>query len=334
MSDLVSVIIVNWNGRHHLETCLPALMQQTYGSVEIILVDNNSSDDSTQFVQAHFPQVRVLPLRENVGFARGNNVGILASTAPFVATLNNDTKPRPNWLTELVTAARASPDIGMVASKMLFFDRPQMINSAGIAIDRAGIAWDRWGGQADSGSSDGASSDDAAADIFGACAGAALYRRAMLDQVGLFDEDYFMYLEDVDLAWRGQLAGWRCVYAPTAVVYHHHSASAVEGSPFKSRLLGRNKLWTIMKNYPWPLVALYWPLIALYDAGSVGVALLQRRDVNPLIGRLWALPGLGKMWRKRRAVQRLRAISARRLRALMAPVAAPATVQRRYRHLQ
>ncbi len=326
MSEFVSVIIVNWNGRHHLELCLPALAQQTHTQFEIILVDNSSTDDSITFVQSHFPEVRVISLNENQGFARGNNIGIEASTAPFVALLNNDTKPESTWLEQLVNTALMDERVGMVASKMLFFDRPHIINSAGICLDRVGIAWDRLGGQ---------SNDDTAVveEIFGGCGGAVLYRRAMLNEIGLFDEAYFAYLEDVDLAWRAQLAGWRCLYVSTAVVYHRHSATSVEGSPFKSRLLGRNKVWTILKNYPLAPLLRYLPLIMLYDAGSVWVALWHRRDPNPLIGRLMALPGLPKVLRKRAALQKKRQLSAAEMLKLMEPVAAPKRVQDRYQHL-
>jgi GT2 family glycosyltransferase len=214
----------------------------------------------------------------------------------------------------------------MVASKMLFYDRPHIINSAGICVDRAGIAWDRFGGRLN---------DDKVVveEIFGGCGGAVLYRRDMLDEIGLFDEDYFAYLEDVDLAWRAQLAGWRCLYVSTAVVLHRHSATSGEGSPFKSRLLGRNKTWTILKNYPLGLLVRYLPLILLYDAGSVWVALLQRRDVNPLVGRVMALPKLAQILRKRVFIQKKRVVSLPRLLELMAPVASPMAVQNRYKHL-
>jgi len=323
---VVSVIIVNWNGRHHLELCLPALTQQTYAPFEIILVDNGSTDGSTSYVQKHFPEVRVIALAENHGFARGNNIGIEASTAPFVALLNNDTKPDPSWLADLINTAMTDERVGIVASKMLFFDRPHLINSAGICLDRVGIAWDRLGGMPN---------DDAVVveAVFGGCGGAVLYRRAMLDEIGLFDEDYFAYLEDVDLAWRASLTGWRCLYVSTAVVYHRHSATSVEGSPFKSRLLGRNKVWMILKNYPLLPLLRYLPLILLYDAGSVWVSLWQRRDPNPLIGRLMALPGLPKVLRKRAALQKKKALSGTEMLMLMEPVASPKNVQNRYQHL-
>lgn len=327
MSELVSVIVVNWNGRHHLEMCLPALAAQTYPNYEIILVDNGSTDGSVPYVREQFPQARLICLDENAGFARPNNIGIRASQATYLATLNNDTKVDPNWLTELVRAAEANPAAGMCAAKLLFYDRPDVVNSAGICLDRLGIAWDRWGGRVD------AAEGAAPTAVFGPSAGAALYRRAMLDEIGLFDEDYFAYLEDVDLAWRARLAGWDCLYVDTAVVYHRHSATAVEGSPFKNRLLGRNKVWTILKNYPAPALFLYLPLILAYDLGSVAAALGQRRDASPLYGRLQALAGFAKMWRKRRLIQRRRRISNREMLRLMEPVASPANVFRRYRHL-
>ena len=221
MVDRVAVIVVNKNGRHHLADCFQSLVAQTYSNFEIILVDNDSVDDSVPYVQANFPQVQIICLETNAGFAAGNNIGIQATEAPWIATLNNDTKVDSNWLTELALAAQSNERVGMCASKMLFYDRPHLINSTGICVDRAGIAWDRRGGEADD------EREEAAVPVFGPSAGAALYRRSMLNEIGLFDEDYFAYLEDVDLAWRARLVGWRCLYAPTAVVYHRHSATSI-----------------------------------------------------------------------------------------------------------
>ncbi|MCB8927710.1 MAG: glycosyltransferase family 2 protein [Ardenticatenaceae bacterium] len=327
MSASVSIIVVNWNGRHHLEWCLPTLLAQTYPNFDIIIVDNGSKDDSCEYVQANYPEIRLIALPQNVGFARGNNVGIRASTADYIATINNDTKVDPNWLTALVETAEANPNVGMCAAKLLFWDRPDVINSAGICLDRAGIAWDRLGGQLNS------TSLAPPTPIFGASGGAALYRRAMLNQIGLFDEDFFAYLEDVDLAWRARLAGWDCLYVNTAVVIHHHSATAIEGSPFKSKLLGRNKVWTILKNYPWPLLLRYLPAILLYDFGSVAMALLVRRDSSPLYGRLQAIPQLTAVWQKRRKIQQSRTIPLQKMRTLMEPLTTPRQVWQRYQHL-
>jgi GT2 family glycosyltransferase len=324
---LVSVIVVNWNGRAHLERCLEALASQTLADFEVIVVDNGSTDGSVELLRKSYPRVRVIALPRNVGFAAGNNAGILASSATFIATLNNDTEAHPRWLEQLVEPARRDPTVGMVASKMLFAHQPNTINSAGIALDLAGIAWDRLGGAPDN-------NDERVEEIFGPCAGAALYRRAMLDEIGLFDEEFFAYLEDVDLAWRARLAGWRCLYAPQAVVSHVHSATGVEGSPFKSYHLGRNKLWTIVKNYPAPQLFLALPLIVAYDLAATLYGLIARRDLAALKGRIMGTLALPRQWAKRRNVQKMRRVSYSDMVEWMAPLATPLAVLDRYRHLR
>lgn len=323
----VTIIILNWNGRRYLAPCLDAVLAQTFRDFEIILVDNGSTDGSVDFVRTHYPQVRLVTNAHNRGFAAGNNQAIRASQSEFVATLNNDAEAEPEWLEKLVQAMESDERVGACASKMLFAHRRDVINSAGIVIDRAGIAWDRLGGQAD------AASAGVPEPVFGACAGAALYRRSMLDQAGLFDEDFFAYLEDVDLAWRAQLAGWQTLYVPDARVYHHHSATAGEGSPFKNRLLGRNKVWLIVKNYPTPHLAWYLPAIVGYDVAAVIYALFRRRDWSPLQGRLAGLRGGLAMLRKRRQIQRHRRVSSAQAMRHVQPLSAPWRVAARYVHL-
>ncbi|MHB1161292.1 MAG: glycosyltransferase family 2 protein [Chloroflexota bacterium] len=326
-SPIVSVVIANWNGRAHLERCLAALAAQTLDRFEVILVDNGSTDGSAEMVRERFPWVRVIVNPRNLGFAAANNVGIRAGTASYVATLNNDTEPCPDWLEQLLAPALADDGVGMVASKMVFAHRPGLINSAGIALDPVGIAWDRLGGEPDRG-------EGAVEEVFGPCAGAALYRRAMLDEIGVFDEDFFAYLEDLDLAWRARLAGWRALYAPAAVVTHVHSATGVEGSPFKSYHLGRNKLWTIFKNYPAPQLYLALPLIVAYDLAATLYGVATRRDFASLWGRLVGTAGLPRQWAKRRSVQRMRRVPFSTLAKQMAPLATPLGVLARYRHLR
>jgi GT2 family glycosyltransferase len=289
----VSIIIPNWNGRHLLAACLTALAAQTWLDYEIIVVDNGSRDESIAWLRSRHPQIGVISNGRNLGFAAAVNQGVKASVGRYVVTLNNDTEPDPTWLAALVKVAEEDPVVGMCASKMLFADRPGIINSAGICIDRAGIAWDRRGGESDN------NSEILPVEVFGPCGGAALYRRAMLDQIGLFDEDFFAYLEDVDLAWRARRAGWRCQYVPTARVFHRHSATGREGSPFKSYHIGRNKIWLVAKNYPFQRLRLHIPALAFYDVASVVYMLLVRHDVHALRGRLAALVSLGRMWRKR-----------------------------------
>lgn len=327
----VSVIILNWNGLHYLQDCLASIQAQTYTDFEVILVDNGSTDGSVEWVAQNYPRVRLIRNEANIGFAAANNQAIRASLAPYIVTLNNDVRADPDWLAILVTAAKENPNVGMCMSKMLFADRPNVLNSTGINLDPVGIAWDRRGGEPDDAPEVGP------IEVFGPCAGAALYLRAMLDQIGLFDEDFFAYLEDVDLAWRARLRGWRCLYIPTAHVYHIHSATGVEGSPFKRRLLGRNKVWLIAKNYTMPRLLFYLPLILLYDWAAVLFTLVMRRDVSSLQGRIEGLRSLPGILRKRRAIQALRQDLAHRggqpWHRLLSPMALPWQVPARYMHL-
>ena len=318
---LLTIVIPNWNGQHLLGRCLTALHAQTWRDFEVIVVDNGSTDGSVAYLRKHFPEVRLIANAENRGFAAATNQGIRATQSQHVATLNNDTEADPGWLAALVAGMKRAPDVGMCASTMLFADRPGVINSAGIAIDRAGIAWDRRGGEPD---------DPAAItpeEVFGPCAGAALYRREMLDAVGLFDEDFVAYMEDVDLAWRARAAGWRCLYIPQARVLHHHSATGKEGSPFKSFHLGRNKVWLLAKNYPARELWHHVPLAVLYDVAAVFYALLARRDLHALRGRLAGLRGIRRMWRKRSAP------CPRGDVAWLEPITWPWRVPERYRHI-
>jgi GT2 family glycosyltransferase len=328
MTTRVSVIILNWNGRHFLERCLESLEAQTFQDFEIVLVDNGSEDGSVPFLKEHFPQVRILLNRENTGFAAANNQAIRATDSEFIATLNNDTEVEPNWLEELVRAIETDERVGACASKMLFADQPGMINSTGIALDRAGIAWDRCGGEQDD------PNEKEVTEVFGACAGAALYRRAMLEEIGLFDEAFFAYLEDVDLAWRAQWADWKTLYVPTARVLHFHSGTGGEGSYFKNWHLGRNKVWVIAKNYPWPQMLWYLPIILIYDLASIPYTLIWRGDWGPVLGRLRGLFNLNTALKALQEAHASRRISGKELVARMAPLVNPWKLWHRYSHLR
>lgn len=290
----VSVVVTNWNGRKWLSTCLGALAEQTYQNFDVLVVDNGSTDGSVEYLAETFPAVRVIANGSNLGFPAAVNQGIRASEGAYVVTLNNDTSADPGWLAALVDAAESDSRVGMCASKMLFSESPQIINSTGICIDRTAIAWDRLVGEWD----DPAETEPV--EVFGPCAGAALYRRQMLDEIGLFDDDFFIYLEDVDLAWRARLAGWRCLHVPAARILHHHSATMVEGSPFKNFLLGRNKVWLVVKNYPLPSGLLYLPLVLLYDLGTLPYRQLVRGDWSAVRGRWHGLHTWRRVWKKRR----------------------------------
>jgi GT2 family glycosyltransferase len=333
VTPLVSVVIVTWNGLQHLRTCLPAVLDQLlpHGQTfEVLVVDNASTDGSIAYVEwlaARDGRLRLICNTRNEGFASPNNRAFAEGRGEFVATLNNDAPPEPGWLAALLDVARADDRIGSIASKMLFAHAPHVIQSAGISIDRAAIAWDRLAGHPVS------ASEGNVTEIFGASAGAALYRRQMLQELGGFDSRFFMYLEDVDLAWRAQIAGWRAVYAPNAVVRHAHSASAGEGSPFKNWHLGRNKVWTIAKCYPPAGLRRYLPAVIAYDLASLPYTMATKRDLSPLRGRLAALRSLKPILRDRTPLHRQYPDGWERTRAWMEPLKPPLAVFRRYRQL-
>jgi GT2 family glycosyltransferase len=310
----VAIVITNWNERQYLEICLRSIFAQAFQNFEVFVIDNASVDDSADMVRNKYPQVRLIKNDENLGLCAANNRGILATKAEFVAILNNDTELEPDWLGSLVDVMQSDSKIGMCASKMLLTDKRDMIESAGIVVDKAGIAWGLETGQPDQ-------RETTPIPVFGACGGAALYRREMLLEVGLYDEDFFVYFEDADIAWRGRWAGWQCMYVPAAVAYHAHSASIKEGSPFKTRLLGRNKVWLICKNYPFPQIIWYAPLILFYELLAVGYNLSVGRGKNTLGGRWEAIRQFSRMLAKRRKV--VRNISAREMMSQLHPVENP-----------
>lgn len=292
----VSVVVLNYNGLHHLKGCLDALAAQTFGGFETILVDNDSSDGSADFVREGYPGVRVIEAGANLGFAAGNNLGFAHARGELIITLNNDTRAEPEWLRRLIAPALRDSGVGTCASKMVYMDAPGIIDSAGISVDRAGMAWNLLNGEPD------APDEETEREVFGPCAGAALYRREMLGQIGGFDEDYFIYHEDVDIAWRAQLAGWRCIYVPSARVHHAHSATAGD-SALKVFYISRNKIWNAVKNYPAPQVFYYLPLIAGYDLAALAYRTARGQGAAALKGRLAALRGIGAAVRKRGQVQ-------------------------------
>ncbi len=312
---IISVIIPHWNAVHHLPTCLDSLRRQTYPHVEVIVADNGSTDGSLELLARDYPEVRVLALGENRGFAGACNAGIRAAQGEFVALLNNDTEAAPCWLEEIVAAFERHPETGLVASKMLLFDRRDTFHTAGDFYRVNGIPGNRGVWQKNVGQYDHEEY------VFSACGGSAAYRRAMLDQIGLLDEEFFYSCEDLDLAWRAQLAGWRCVYAPRAVVYHKLSATG--GGVTASFYDGRNFIYLLTKDYPGDLWRIHWRDILRAQLGITGEALRAWRGAAArarLRGQLAGLVGIPKMLRKRRAVQCSRTVDRAYLESILTGV--------------
>jgi GT2 family glycosyltransferase len=262
----ISVIIPNWNGAEHLEICLPLLLKQTFDDFEIIVVDNGSKDDSVRLIQEAHPSVRLIELPDNIGFAAACNHGIEAARGEYIALINNDTEVDPGWLEALHHAAVQDDRIGMVASKILLSFETREIDSVGMLVYADGIGRQRGRGQVDNGRF------DQMEEVLYPSACAALYKKKMFDDIGLFDEDFFLYCEDTDLGLRGQRAGWKAVFAPEAIVLHKYSMTGGGYSLLKAKHVERNRIWVGIKNFPlsWLLMMPFHTLLRyFFQAGSM-----------------------------------------------------------------
>jgi GT2 family glycosyltransferase len=307
---MIAVIIPNLNGKKFLKTCLDSLLNQVLKDFEIIIVDNGSVDGSVSFIEENYPEARVIPLEENRGFSVAVNVGIRHSKGEYIALLNNDTEVDPNWLSELKKSLDKHPEVGFCASKLLFWDRRDVINSAGDSVSVSGYA-----------SNIGFNHKDGEGfnlerKVFGACAAAAIYRKEMFEHIGLFDEDYFAYYEDVDLGLRAQLNGYQCLYVPTAVVYHRASGTTNRGSDFVIFHTERNVLYNIVKDIPLSMMIRFPLKIAHQNLYKFLLCLMRGQFPVWMDAKLSALPHLFRMYRKRIAIQRSRTVSIQYLLAV------------------
>jgi len=329
VSPRVTVVVPNWNGERFLSTCLGSLRLQSFTDFETLLVDNGSTDGSVAFVKSNFPEVRVLPLPENRGFSAAVNAGILSSDADYVALLNNDTETDPRWLEAAVEAADAYPEAGSFASKLVDFYDHRILDGAGDVLRRSGLPYRLGHGEPDRGQYDEVTF------VFGACAGAALYRREMLDDIGLFDEDFFANCEDGDLSFRSQLAGYRCLYVPGSVVYHMGSATFGKRTATSTRLGTRNSLCLLVKNLPTPLVPGFLPFVAAGQLSRLVVTASTSTFRAHLEGLAGALRLLPLMLRKRREIQKRRQVPVEYIRGLLKESSrtASASIRRRLVHL-
>ena len=308
----VVVIIVNFNGGAMLGRCLDALARQTFRGFRTIVVDNASTDGSTKGIEARHPGVELLRAGRNLGFSAGNNLGIARAVgAEWIALLNPDAYAAPDWLERLMQAAKSS-GYDFFGCRMRLADAPHLLDGTADVYHVSGLAWRRDHGVSVERGSAGAS------EIFGPCAAAALYRRADLEAVGGFDESYFCYFEDVDLAFRLRLAGLRCAYVPEAVVDHVSSGISSQRSDFSTYHGHRNLVWTYVKDMPGPLFWLYLPIHLLVNLMAIVVCARRGQLRVILRAKRDALAGLPRIVRARRAVQAQRRAKPASLRAVMA----------------
>jgi GT2 family glycosyltransferase len=319
---LVSVVIPNVNGREMLLGCLRSLERQTFKDFEVIVVDNGSSDGSAEAVKAEFPWLGVvIENRTNLGFARACNQGIEAADGEYIALLNNDTEAHPDWLSELVRAAGENPATGMFASKTLFFDRRDTIDTAGHLVYPDGLNRGRGRMEVDRGQY------DAKTDVFSPSGCAALYWTKMFDEIGVFDEHHFAYGDDIDIGIRARLAGWKCVFVPGAVVYHMYSATTGEYSPLKLYLVERNRIWIVWKYFPakrlllapfYTKIRYFFHLFGVLARKGASGRSASRYSVGRLFWSLcmayWdALGDFPRVWKERRSMMKLKKISNREI---------------------
>ena len=313
---LVSVVVLNWNGIRVLNQCLGSLRTQTYTPLEIIVVDNASTDDSVDFIRERFPDVRLVVNEKNLGFGGGNNVGIQASQGKYVMMLNNDTRLDPKCIEELKGSLEKDRRYGVCASKILLEYEDNLIDAAGIVVCPDGLSIGR--GRLEKGDR-----YDEEMEVFFASDCACLYRREMLEDIGLYDEDFFAYADETDMGWRAQLAGWRCIYNPKAVVHHFHSASSGTYSPFKAFLVERNRIWVAIKSFPISLLIFgqfytFWRYVlqaygAFTGKGAAGrfTSDFSKAELVKILIKVYLSiwKSLPLMIRKRRAIQKRKRIS-------------------------
>ncbi|MFA4916390.1 MAG: glycosyltransferase family 2 protein [Syntrophales bacterium] len=299
----ITVIIVNYNGGDLLRKCLLHLHHQTCLPSKTLLIDNGSSDASADLTD-EFTEVTVLRMGENLGFAAANNYALHECNTEFVALLNPDAFPEPDWLENLLTAANDHPELAAFGSRQLCHENPDILDGLGDNYHISGLVWrDRHGAQQQE-------KDLIGHEIFSPCAAAALYRRQALVDVGGFDEDFFCYVEDVDLGFRLRLAGYKAMYVPNAVVQHASSATTGgQDSNFSVYHGHRNLVWTFVKNMPGALFWLLLPLHVLLNIVSIFLFTVRGQGGVILRAKRDAIRGIKKAWRKRRQIQSRRTVT-------------------------
>ncbi|HME06729.1 MAG TPA: glycosyltransferase family 2 protein [Bryobacteraceae bacterium] len=325
----VSVVVVNWNRRDLLRSCLQSLTKQrTERPFELIVVDNGSDDGSPEMVDREFStgfRLTLIRNKTNLGFCAANNQGFAASQSEFVALLNNDAEAEPGWLDSLIRVFEEAPDIGMAASKILVYEEPGRIDKVGHLIYPDGQNRGRGTGELDVGQY------DRVEEVLWPDGCAAMYRRAMLEVIGGFDEDFFAYADDAELGLRARIAGWRCLYSPSAVVRHHRGATLGKFSTRRLALIERNRILLAAKLFPWSLLWQNGAYYSLRLAAGVWAGVRGKGETGRLpglrgkMGGLWALllGDLQAMWllprmlRKRAQIDAYRKLSPAQVKKLL-----------------
>jgi len=306
------VVIPNWNGVKELPACLDSLLQQTI-SLEIIVVENGSKDSSLELLKNHYPQITVLPQKKNLGFAGGVNVGInyaLRSGCEYVALLNNDAVVESNWLKELLKTLKENPEVGIVTSKIMDSNKCYL-DSTGDIYTTWGLPFPRGRNEAD------LQKYDSQRVVFGASGGASLYRCKMLQEIGLFDEDFFAYYEDVDISFRAQLAGWKIMLNPNALTYHQISATSSKLKGFTTYQTIKNLPWIFEKNVSFSLWPTIFPRLLLAQTLFISRAFLRGNGWYAIKGIAVCVYKTPKKLIERRKIQKHKQVTDEYIRSIL-----------------
>jgi GT2 family glycosyltransferase len=313
---LISTVILNWNGKEYLRPCLQSVKEQTYPNIEIILVDNASTDGSIEYIKNVFPDLRLIINPKNMGYGAGNNRGIEGARGRYIFVLNSDTEIEKRCVEALWNCIETDHKIGVTTPKILLYDQRDIIDAAGLTIYPDGLSIGR-------GRLESQEKYNQKEEVFFGSGCASLYRREMFEEIGLFDADFFAYAEDTDLGWRARLSKWKTYYVAEAVVYHHHSKKFGTYSSMKAFLVERNRIWVAWKNFPLPMLSL-WPFYTLWRYFYQGLGAVVGRGASGKFGRessplllipilikayLSGLRGLPEIIRKRKEVQHKKKIS-------------------------
>ena len=302
---LVTVIIVNYNGGEMICKCLAALQEQSFQDFLTVVVDNNSTDGSVASIRKNHPNVVVLPLDKNLGFAGGVNYALReCHLGPWVALLNPDAFPTEDWLSNLVASGLQHPEYAAFGSRMFSDLDQRQLDGVGDVYHVSGLPWRRGHGCANS------KRHDQEKEIFAPCAAAALYRTSVLKEIGPLDEDFFLYVEDVDLGFRLRLAGYRALYVPTAHIRHLGSAFVGKHSEFQIYHGHRNLVWVFVKNMPGMLFWTFLPLHILLNIATLGWLALRGQGAATMRAKRDAIMGIPHFWKKRAQIQANRKVSA------------------------
>lgn len=302
---MVSVIIPNWNGKELVKECLDSLQAQQYKNFETIVVDNGSTDGSIELISTTYPKVKIIPLDKNYGFAKAINEGVKKSKSKYIFLLNNDTSVDSGCIYNLIKTAQTHPRVASVGCKLLNYFKRDIIDGVGILISEVGHGQSIGYREKDNGRFN---SEEF---VFGVTGGAALFNRGVFISVGFFDEDYFMYYEEVDWAFRAQFLGYKSIYCPGAIVYHKHKMSSKKRPQFVEYWQFRNMTQTIIKDFPTEIILRDWRWlkIMLVHFNTIFYQLRSGFIWPPFAADIWIILHLPKILKKRRQVQSMRKVS-------------------------